>query len=56
MCTFSATDIRALLERVRADALTNDGFCIPYQDLSPKAEVRASLSLVGDQEVHIRRR
>jgi hypothetical protein len=54
MVTFSVTDIRAVLARGQADVLTNGGFRIPYQDISPKAEARASLSLVGDQEVHIR--
>jgi hypothetical protein len=54
MFTFSLTDIRALLECAQADALTNGGFRIPYQDISPKADARASLSLVGNQEIHIR--
>lgn len=53
MFTFSLTDIRAVLARGRADAAANGGFRIPYQGISPKAEARAGLWLVGDEGVYI---
>lgn len=53
MFTFSVADIRAVLARGRADAVTNGGFRIPYPGISPEAEARAGLWLVGDQGVYV---
>lgn len=53
MFTFSATDIRAVLSRGRDDAATNGGLRIPYQGISPEAEARAGLWLVGDEGVYV---
>lgn len=53
MFTFSLTDIRAVLARGRADAAANGGFRIPYQGVSPEAEARAGLWLVGDEGVYV---
>ncbi|MBC7152306.1 MAG: DUF3085 domain-containing protein [Rhizobium sp.] len=53
MFTFSLTDIRAVLARGRADAAANGGFRMPYQGISPEAEARAGLWLVGDEGVYV---
>lgn len=53
MFTFSLTDICAVLARGRADAAANGGFRIPYQGISPEAEARAGLWLVGDEGVYV---
>lgn len=53
MFTFSLTDIRAVLARGRADAAANGGFRVPYQGISPEAEARAGLWLVGDEGVYV---
>jgi hypothetical protein len=53
MITFSLTDIRAVLARGRVDAAANGGFRVPYQGISPEAEARAGLWLVGDEGVYV---
>lgn len=53
MFTFSCTDICAVLARGRADATANGGFRIPYRGISPEAEARAGLWLVGDEGVYV---
>lgn len=53
MFTFSLTDIRAVLARGRTDAAANGGFRMPYQGISPEAEARAGLWLVGDEGVYV---
>ena len=53
MFTFSVADIRSVLARGRADAAANGGFRIPYRGISPEAEARAGLWLVGDQGVYV---
>lgn len=53
MFTFSFTDIRAVLARNQADAAANGGFRLPYQGISPEAEARAGLWLVGDEGVYV---
>lgn len=53
MFTFSVNDIRAVLARGRADAEANGGFRVPYQGISPEAEARAGLWLVGDEGVYL---
>jgi hypothetical protein len=53
MFTFSLTDIRAVLARGRADAAANGGFRVPYKGISPEAEARAGLWLVGDEGVYM---
>lgn len=53
MFTFSLTDIGAVLARGRADAAANGGFRLPYQGISPEAEARAGLWLVGDESVYV---
>lgn len=53
MFTFSITDISAVLERGRADAAVNCGYRVPYQGVSPEAEARPGLWLVGDEGVYM---
>lgn len=53
MFTFSVNDIRVVLARGRADAQANGGFRIRYQGISPEAEARAGLWLVGDEGVYL---
>lgn len=53
MFTFSLTDIGAVLAHGRADAAANGGFRLPYQGISPEAEARARLWLVGDEGVYV---
>ena len=53
MFTFSITDICAVLERSRADAAANGGYRVPYQGISPEAEARPGLWLVGDEGVYM---
>ena len=53
MFTFSCTDICAVLARGRADATANGGFRIPYRGISPEAEARAGLWLVGVEGVYV---
>lgn len=52
MFTFSITDICAVLERGRVDAAAN-GYRVPYQGISPEAEARPGLWLVGDEGVYV---
>jgi hypothetical protein len=53
MFTFSVANVRALLERGRADAEANGGHRVPYQGISPNTEARAGLWLVGDEGVYV---
>ena len=53
MFTFSVNEIRAVLARGRADAEVNGGFRVPYQGISPEAEAKAGLWLVGDEGVYL---
>ncbi|WP_320202114.1 DUF3085 domain-containing protein (plasmid) [Agrobacterium sp. rho-13.3] len=53
MFTFSITDLFAILERGRADAAANGGYRVPYQGISPEAEARPGLWLVGDEGVYM---
>ena len=53
MFTFSVADIRAVLDRSRADAHANGGFRVPYQGISPDTQARPGLWLVGDEGVYL---
>ncbi len=53
MFTFSVADIRAVLDRGRADAHANGGFRVPYQGISPDTQARPGLWLVGDEGVYL---
>ncbi|KRA65265.1 DUF3085 domain-containing protein [Rhizobium sp. Root651] len=49
MFTFSITEMRAVLDRGRADADANGGYRVPYQGISPETDARPGLWLVGDE-------
>lgn len=53
MFTFSVADIRAVLDRGRADAHANGGYRVPYHGISPDTQARPGLWLVGDEGVYL---
>jgi hypothetical protein len=53
MSTFSITEMRAVLDRGRADADANGGYRVPYQGISPETDARPGLWLVGDEGVYL---
>lgn len=53
MFTFSITEMRAVLDRGRADADANGGYRVPYQGISPETDARPGLWLVGDEGIYL---
>lgn len=53
MFTFPIADVRAVIDRGRSDAATNNGFRQPHDGLAPAGQTKPGLWLVGDEGVYI---